>query len=144
MHVRQLCPDLRQTHLSWTGLMAEGAAELFKTRNLLTLLVRAPLFGYWDDPVHVREQARAALIILCGLLPPRCESEFAILARGVAVPASVVVEHIFGYFPLARVGCDHSIQSRHGLSGRGLRLRLHLWKAERNHDQQGHAANRYP
>jgi len=133
MQVHQFGPHLGKTHPAWSNLVAKGAAKLLELSRFVMLLVRAAVFRYLRDKAHIRKQANAPFEISCHLLSSGSETQFPILARGVAAIAAVRVEHVPSQLLLTSVSSDHSVQGSRLLSGDlGLRVRSCLGEGEQD------------
>jgi hypothetical protein len=136
MQIRQLRSDFGQTHLAWSELVTGGATELVEALSPLTLRGRAPILGHLGDNAHRLQRGNASFKPLCSFLAFLREAEFALLADGVALLATVSVKKVLGQLSLALAGGDHPVQR----DVRGLRQarRCHEAAAKQNDRRVSH------
>src|SRR5579864_3502711 len=110
MQMRQLRSYLGQPHLARSELVTSGATELFEALSPSTLRGRALILGHVADDAHRLQRGNASFKPLRSFLTFLREAELALLAKGVAVLATVGIEQVLGELSLAFPGCDHPVQ----------------------------------
>src|SRR5450759_5786277 len=98
MQMRQLRSHFGQAQLAGSELVASRATEFLEASRPLTLLRRALVLGHLDDHGHRRQHVNATFKPLGPFLALRGEAELAIVTYGVAIAATVSVEHVLGEF----------------------------------------------
>src|SRR6266571_37029 len=101
MQMRQLRAHLSQTHLARSELVTGTAAELFEAFSPLTLRGGALIRWHLGDDAHRLQRGNASFKPLCLFLALRGKAEFALIADGVALLATVSVEKVLGDLTLA-------------------------------------------
>src|SRR5262249_61836419 len=108
--MRQLRSRFGQIHLAWRELVTCGATELVEALSPLSLRGRALILGHLGDNTHRLQGGNAPFKASRPFLALGRESELALTANGVALPATVSVEEVLGEFALTLTGRDHAVE----------------------------------
>src|SRR5205809_7548432 len=110
MQMRQLRSHIRQLHLARSELVTGGAAELLEALSPSPLRGRALLLGHLGDDAHRLQRGNASFKSLCLFLALRGKAEFAPIADGVAVLATVSVDEVLGELALTLARRARAVQ----------------------------------